>query len=378
MKKRAGVTTAYIGTYTRRETFVDGKGAGIYVYSLDRATGVLTYQTETRGIINPSFLALAPGLKRLYAVSETGSHAGEQGLVSAYAIDPNTHNLTYLNSQSTHGLVPCHLAVANGERTVLVANYVSGTLCVLPILEDGRLGEATDVIQLEGSGPHPRQEGPHAHMILPGPDGRFIYAVDLGSDRILIYRLDSERGKLSPADPPWVKLKPGAGPRHITFHPNGRFAYTINELDSTVSFLQRETNDGSLQLQQNISTLPDDFSGNYRGGDNLTAEIEVAPSGKYLYASNRGHDSIAIYAIDQTTGSLSHVGHESTQGLGPRHFVIDPSGRFLWVANQDSDTIIPFRIDPGSGLLVDTGDTLHTPTPVCIQLLAKQPLPPVT
>ena len=208
-------------------------------------------------------------------------------------------------------------------------------------------------------------------MVLPGPDSRFIYAVDLGSDRIFIYRLDSERGKLSPADPPWVTVRPGAGPRHIAFHPNGRFAYTINELDSTVCMLQHDVNDGSLVVQQTISTLPDNLAGSTQSGNNLTSEIQVAPSGRFLYASNRGHDSIVTYAIDQATGRLSCIGHQSTRGTGPRHFIVDPSGTFLWAANQDSDTIIPFRIDPGSGLLNDTGKTVHTPTPVCIQLLAE-------
>jgi 6-phosphogluconolactonase len=207
-------------------------------------------------------------------------------------------------------------------------------------------------------------------MMASGPSSRCIYAVDLGSDRILIYRLDAERGKLIAADPPWIELPPGAGPRQITFHPNSRFAYTINELNSTVSSLHCEPNNGSLQVRQTISTLPDDFSGGYRGGDNLAAEIQVAPSGHFLYASNRGHNSIVIYAIDQKTGRLSFTGHEPTQGVGPRHFTIDPSGTYLWVANQDTDTIVTFRINPQNGKLIDTGNIAQVPTPVCIQLLS--------
>jgi 6-phosphogluconolactonase len=308
---------------------------------------------------------------RRESVSEIGSQAGEQGLVSAFAIDPTTHELTYLNASSSHGSAPCHIAVAGGERYLLVSNYVTGSLCILPIVEDGRLGEATDVRQLEGSGPHTRQEGPHAHMMAPGPDARFIYAVDLGSDRILIFRLDADRGKLIAADPPWGELTPGAGPRQITFHPNGRFAYTINELASTVSLLQCDARDGSLQIQQTMSTLPGDFTGGYQGGENLAAEIQVTPSGNFLFASNRGHNSIVSYAIDQETGRLSYTGHEPTQGAGPRHFTIAPSGAYLWVANQDSDSIVAFRIDSRTGKLTATGNIAQVPTPVCIRILNR-------
>lgn len=361
--------TAYIGTYTRRESFVNGQGEGITIFTLDPATGAMTYRATVRGITNPSFLALARGLNRLYAVSELGGRPGEQGLVSAFAIDPRTHELTHFNSQSSHGSAPCHVAVAGDERCLLVSNYASGTLCVLPILENGQLGPATDVHQLEGSGPHPRQEGPHAHMMEAGPDSRFIYAVDLGSDRIWIFRLDASRGKLVPADPSWAELPPGAGPRHLSFHPNGRFVYTVNELASTVSLFHCDLANGSLQLRQTITTLPDDFSGNCGDGENLAAAIQVAPSGAFLYASNRGHNSIVLYAIDQKTGRLSLSGHEPTQGQGPRHFTIDPSGTYLFVANQDSDTIVSFRINAQNGKLIAQGSNVQTPTPVCIRLL---------
>jgi 6-phosphogluconolactonase len=357
--------TVYIGTYTRRESFVDGKAEGIYVYRLDPATGALTYAATVRGVVNPSFLAVSPQGDHLYAVNEiTGDH-GSQGTVSAFAIQPETGDLAFLNKQHTHGLAPCHVSVDGTRHYVLVANYETGSLCVLPVHEDGRLGEATDVVQLRGSGPNPqRQEGPHAHMILPGPGGRTLFAVDLGTDRIMLYRLDLERGTLLPADPPWTQLTPGTGPRHLAFHPNGRVAYVIGELQSTVTVLQYDEGRGGLTQVQTISTLPGGFK-----GQNLGAEIAVAPSGRFVYASNRGHDSLVIYKVDQATGKLSPVGHESSRGAGPRFFTIDPAGHLLLVANQDSDTVVTFWIDQNSGELVATGHVSQVPTPVCLRLL---------
>jgi 6-phosphogluconolactonase len=356
----------YIGTYTRRESFVNGRGEGIYAYALDPGSGALAYLSTVPGAVNPSFLTVAPQQGRLYAVNEiTGEH-GRHGTVSAYAIDPVSGDLTYLNAQSTHGLAPCFVSLDGSGRYALVANYETGNVCVLPIEEDGRLGEATDVVQHHGSGPHPRQAGPHAHMITPGPDGRTIFAVDLGTDQILAYHLDLERGRLGAADPPWVELSPGTGPRHLAFHPNGRFAYVISELRSTVTVFGYDNGWGTLRERQTISTLPDGFA-----GDNLGAEICVAPSGRYVYASNRGHDSIAMYAVDAETGELSLLGHQPSQGVGPRYFTIDPSGTFLLVANQDSDTVVTFRVDPGSGALTATGQVTQVPTPVCLQLLQR-------
>jgi 6-phosphogluconolactonase len=363
--------TLYIGTYTRRESFVDGKAEGFYIYHLDPGSGQLTYAATVAGpgTVNPSYLTLGPDKRCLYAVNEiTGGNTpygkGPHGTVSAFAVDPATGRLRYLNQQSTHGLAPCYVSIEPEGRYCLVANYETGSLCVLPIQEDGSLGEATDTVQFAGSGPvRERQEGPHAHMVLPSPDGRFILAVDLGADRLRTFRLDRERGALSPADPPWTQLPPGAGPRHLAFHPHRPFAYVINELRSTVTVLRYDAQQGAFAALQTISTLPDGFT-----GQNLGAEIIVAPSGRFVYASNRGHDSLVIYAVDPETGRLALVGHESSQGAGPRAFILDPSGALLLVANQDTDTVVTFWVDGDSGTLRATGHVAAVPTPVCLHL----------
>lgn len=358
--------TTYIGTYTRRESFVDGKAEGIYIYHLDPRSGELTYAATVAGAgtINPSFLTLGPDRHCLYAVNEITGGKGPHGTVSAFAVDPPSGDLRYLNQQSTHGLAPCFASVDPEGRCCLVANYEIGSLCVLPIQEDGSLGEATDTVQFSGSGPNrERQEGPHAHMVVPSPDGRFMLAIDLGTDRLMVFRLDRVRGTLSPAATPWTQMPPGSGPRHLVFHPQQPIVYVINELQSTITVLRYETQQGTLAALQTISTLPDDFT-----GQNLGAEIVAAPSGRFVYASNRGHDSLAIYAVDQQTGQLALVGHESSQGVGPRAFTIDPSGTLLLAANQDSDTVVTFRIDPESGMLRPTGHVAAVPTPVCLQL----------
>ncbi len=358
--------TTYIGTYTRRESFVDGKAEGIYIYHLDLASGEFTHAATVSGAgtINPSYLTLAPDGGCLYAVNEITGGKGPHGTVSAFAIDPATRKLRYLNQQSTHGLAPCYASVEPEGRYCLVANYETGSVCVLPVQGDGRLGEATDTVQFSGSGPNPeRQEGPHAHMVLPSPDRSFILVVDLGTDRLMAFRLDLERGKLIPAASPWTTMPPGTGPRHLAFHPHRPFAYIISELQSTITVFRYMERQGTFEASQTLSTLPDDFK-----GQNLGAEIKVAPSGRFVYASNRGHDSLAIYAVDQETGKLSLVGHKSTQGIGPRDFTIDPSGALLLVANQDTDTVVTFWINQDSGMLTATGHVAAVPTPVCLQL----------
>ena len=358
--------TTYIGTYTRRESFVDGKAEGIYIYHLDPATGELTYAATVSGAgtVNPSFLTLGPDKSCLYAVNEITGGKGQHGTVSAFAIDPVTGHLRFLNQQSTHGLAPCYASIEPEGRYCLVANYETGSVCVLPLQADGRLGEATDIVQFSGSGPNPeRQEGPHAHMILPGPDRGLIFAIDLGTDRLMAFRLDSERGRLIPADPPWTQLPPGSGPRHMAFHPHKPFIYVISELQSTITVFHSMELQEALEAVQTISTLPADFK-----GANLGAEIKIAPSGRFVYASNRGADSLVIYAVDLETGVLSLVGHASSQGIGPRDFTIDPSGALLLVANQDTDTVVTFWINPDSGRLTATGHVAQVPTPVCLQL----------
>jgi 6-phosphogluconolactonase len=357
--------TAYIGTYTRRESFVDGKAEGIYIYHLDLSSGQLTYSVTVSGpgVVNPSFVTLSPDKRCLYAVNEITGGKGAHGTVSAFAVDPASGHLRYLNQRSTHGLAPCYASVEPAGRYCLAANYETGSLCVLPIRSGGSLGEATDVVPFSGSGPHAeRQEGPHAHMVLPSPDGDFILAVDLGADRLMAFRLDPERGALRPADPPWMAMSPGSGPRHLAFHPQRPFAYVMSELTSVVTVLRYAQ--GVFGAVQAISTLPDGFA-----GQNLGAEIKVAPSGRFVYASNRGHDSLAIYAVDQASGQLTLVGHESTQGGGPRDFAIDRSGALLLAANQDTDTVVTFWIDPESGMLRPTGHVAAVPTPVCLELV---------
>jgi len=250
---------------------------------------------------------------------------------------------------------------------VLVANYGGGNVSVLPVQSDGRLGEATDFIQHEGSGADPsRQAGPHAHSINLDPNNLYAFAADLGLDKILIYRLDALQGKLYPGDEPWASVKAGAGPRHFTFHPGGSYAYVINELDSTVTAFAYEGGTGTLREVQTVSTLPEGFSGR-----NSCAEVQVTPSGRFLYGSNRGHDSIAVFEIDGNTGKLTPRGHESTQGKNPRNFGIDPTGTFLLAANQDTNNVVTFRIDPQTGTLTPTGQTLEVPIPVCIKMLPR-------
>lgn len=364
---RSDRITTYIGTYTRRESFVDGKAEGIYIYHLDPSTGELIYGATVAGVgtLNPSFLTHGPDNKRLYAVNEITAGKGPHGTVSAFAIDPATKHLSYLNQQSTNGLAPCYVSVESEGRYCLVANYETGSVCVLPVQEDGSLGEATDTVQFFGSGPNAdRQESSHAHMVMPSPDRRFILAIDLGADRLMGFRLDMGRGTLTPADPPGTTLPPGTGPRHLAFHPYRPFAYVIGELNSTVTVFRYGAEHCTFEALQTISTLPDAYQ-----GQNLGAAIKVAPSGRFVYASNRGSDSLAIYAVDGETGELSLVGHEPTQGRGPRDFTIDPTGRLLLVANQDAGTVVTFWIDQDFGTLRATEHVAAVPTPVCLHLV---------
>jgi len=350
----------YVGTYTRKES------EGIYIYRMDPESADLEPVGKVTNIKNPSFLAIDPQKRYLYAVNEIQSFAGEKtGAVSAFSIDQKTGELTLLNTQPSKGTSPCYVTVDKTGKYVLVANYSSGSLCVLPVMDDGSLGEPTDFVQHEGSSVNPkRQEGPHAHSIVVDPSNRYAYAADLGLDKVMIYKFDSERGKLTPNDQPWVKTRPGAGPRHFTFHPNEKFAYVINELDSTLVAFAYDRDTGTLEEIQTVSTLPEGFE-----GTNYPADIHIVPSGKFLYGSNRGHDSIVIYQINEETGKLSCIGHESTRGNFPRNFAIDPSGKFLLVANQNTDNIVWFRIDQQTGLLEPTGRETKVPTPVCIKFL---------
>ena len=352
----------YIGTYTR------GQSEGIYLSQLDLATGKLRAAELAAKVANPSFLAIHPGRPLLYAVGELGDFQGKRaGAVSAFSVDPATGKLTLLNQQSSQGTGPCHLVVDRTGKNVLVANYGGGSIACLPIRRDGRLGEATSSIQHEGSSVDPRrQQGPHAHSMNLDAAGRFAFAADLGLDKILVYRLDAAKGKLTPNDPPWTRLAPGSGPRHFAFHPSGRYAYVINELNSTVTAFRYDAGQGILRPLQTISTLPEGFD-----GSSTTAEVQVHPSGKFLYGSNRGHDSIACFAIDAATGKLTCVGHEPTQGKSPRNFGIDPTGSYLLAANQGTDNVVVFRIDTETGRLRPTGQSISVSTPVCVKIVAR-------
>ncbi len=337
----------YVGTYS--EPLVSGtgelvpaKGKGIYAFRLDSAKGALVPVGVTEGTRNASFLAFDPRHKFLYCVNELEEYEGQaSGGVSAYRIDAATGTLTYLNTQASHGTDPCHLVVDGTGRNVIVANYSSGSIAVLPIDTDGSVREASCVIQHNVSSVNPsRQAGPHAHCIAIDAANRYVLVCELGGDCVMTYTLDAEKGMLTPnPNQPSVKVAPGSGPRHLAFHPNGRFAYVISELNSTMTAFAFDAAKGTLAELQTLSTLPAGFSGQSSG-----AELQVAPSGRFLYGSNRGHDSIVIYAIDPNTGRMTMLGHEGTQGKNPRYFTFSPDGTMIAAANQNSDNVVMFRV----------------------------------
>lgn len=353
----------YIGTYTNNNSI----SKGIYAYRFSEMTG----QAEPLGLVaetpNPSFLAIHPNRKFLYAVSELYARDGDQGgAVSAFAIDAATGKLSFLNKVSSKGGGPCHLVVDKTGKSVLVANYGTGSAAALPLKSDGGLGEASSFVQHSGSSVNPkRQQGPHAHSINLSRDNKFAVVADLGLDQVLVYRFDPAKATLAANDPPFVKVKPGAGPRHFAFHPNAKFAYVINEIQSTVTALSWDAARGAFSELQTITTLPEGFSEN-----NSTAEVQVHPSGKFLYGSNRGHNSIAVFAIDQAKGTLKPLEHAPTQGRTPRNFGVSPGGTHLWAANQNSNNITIFKIDSASGKLTPTGTNLEIGSPVCVKFLA--------
>jgi 6-phosphogluconolactonase len=354
-----GKVRVYVGTYT------SGASKGIYRLDLDLATGALTTAGEPTPAVHPSFLALHPSGRFLYAVNETGESRGDPtGGVSAFAIDARNGALTFLNRQPSGGPAPCHLSLDKDGRHLLVANYWGGSVEVLPIEADGRLGAPSDLRQHEGRGPHPlRQDGPHAHAVNLDPGGTLALVADLGLDLLVAYRYDPARGTLTPREGASVRLAAGAGPRHFTFDPQGRVAYVLNELNATITALGYDATAPSFRELQTVPTLPAGFT-----GENTTAEIVVRPDGRFVYASNRGHDSIAIFAVDTATGKLTPAGHQPTLGKRPRNFAIDPTGTFLLAANQGSDSIVVFRIDPSSGALAPVGTPFRVPAPVCLRM----------
>lgn len=343
---------AFVGGYTDPDR--QGRGRGIYVYRVDDSTGALTELLVHPDVRNPAFLALHPARPLLYAVN-SGSANG----VSAFSVDLADGGLSFLNQKPSHGDGPAHVSVDPAGAHVAVANYSGGTIALYPIQADGRLGDASSVIAHAGPlGPNPqRQDKAHAHQIPFDPAGGRLFVNDLGQDRTYVYRVDG--GKLLPHDPPFAAANPGAGPRHLDFHPSGRFVYVINELDSTITGFAHDA--GRLSPLHTVSTLPAGFD-----GSNSTAQIVVHPGGRFVYGSNRGHDSIAIFAIDESSGRLTPAGHTPSGGRTPRNFNVDPSGRYLYALNQDSDNIVLFRIDPASGALAATGHTAVCGSPSCI------------
>jgi len=348
----------YFGTYT------GAKSKGIYLSRLDARSGRLSAPELVAEIKSPSFLAVRPDHRFLYAVNEVSQYDGKPaGSVSAFEIAPRTGKLTMLNQSSSGGSGPCHLIVDKKGRNVLVANYGGGSVAVLPVQSDGKLGAASAFVQHTGSSVNPdRQKEPHAHSIVLDEDNRFAFVADLGLDKVMSYRFDPEKGSLAPATPSSASVKPGAGPRHFAFSPNGKFAYVINEIHCTVTAFRHDPKTGELKEIQTVSTLP---AGLAVQPGYSTAEIEVHPSGKFLYGSNRGHDTIAVFAIDAKKGTLTPVEHVSTRGKTPRNFALDPTGKYLLAANQDSNTVAVFRVDPATGRLSPTGQMLDVGAPVC-------------
>ena len=351
----------YLGSYTRTPE------EGITLCELNTRSGELKKLGVFPGIKNPSFLAIHPSERFLYACHETGMTDGKKGgAVSSFSIDPETGNLTKLNQALTQGSGPCHLTLDPKGKSLFVANYGGGSVISFPITKDGRIGKSGAFFQHAGSSINPRrQKGPHAHSINPDPSGRRVYSADLGLDQVLVYRL-LPKGKLVANDPPFVKTTPGGGPRHLSFHPSGKFAYVNLEMTSEISVFKHDSDSGKLERIQTVSTLPAKFAGN-----NSTAEIRVHPSGKFVYCSNRGHDSIVVFAIDPKFGLLSYVEHQSSGGKTPRNFSLDPSGSFLLSANQNSNDVHVFKVDRKTGKLEPTGSSVGTPRPVCVRFVAK-------
>ncbi|HKI37861.1 MAG TPA: beta-propeller fold lactonase family protein [Gemmataceae bacterium] len=356
----------YVGTYTGKES------KGIYRCEFDPAAGKLSEPTLVAETVNPTFLTIHPGGKFLYAVGEIGNFGGKKaGAVNAYSLDPKTGDLKLLNQQSSGGEGPCHVSLDKAGKHVLVANYGGGSVAVLPIKDDGSLGEATAFVQHKGSSVDKgRQEGPHAHSINLDKANHYAVAADLGLDKLLVYKFDAAKGTLTPNDPPAMDTPPGAGPRHFAFHPDGKHAYFCGEMDSTVTAMDYDAQKGVLTKVQTLSTLPAPHKGN------STAEVLVHPSGKFVYVSNRGHNSIAIFTVDEKTRQLTAAGHEGKGIKVPRNFNVDPSGKWMVVAGQDSNNLAVFEIDQKTGALKPTDNTVTVGNPVCVKFLTKLPPKP--
>lgn len=358
--QKASTVTTFVGTYTRKEGHVDGKGAGIYVFHQDSTSGYLDPVLTQEGIVNPSFVLPSHDGKYLYAVEEIGPNVDSVGHVVAYAWDGK--ELKEINRQSSHAFAPCNLSTDSQGRYVFVANYVGGVVAMFPINTNGGLEPASEVIHLTGKGPHARQDASHPHSVNLSPDEKYLYVPDLGTDHIYMYQVDYQNGKLIPGNPAFVTMRPASGPRHFTFHPSQPYAYVICELSGTITALHWQSETGALDTVQTVSTLPADFK-----GENTCSDIHITPNGQFLYGANRGHNSIVGYKIDPSNGQLTLIGHTSTQGEIPRNFAISPDGRFLYAANQNSDNIVIFSIQADGQL--QYRNEVKTPTPVCVKFV---------
>jgi 6-phosphogluconolactonase len=346
----------FIGSYA------EAADNGIYVYSMDMENGALSRLDQVSGVQNPTFLSLDAGKKRLYAIGERLEDGRRQGAAVSFAIDPVQGKLRELNRAGTVDTTTCHIQRDAGDRFFVVASYSGGQVGLVEIGEGETIGKLLDAQRHEGGSVHPeRQDRPHPHSAFFSPDNRFVFVSDLGLDRIRAYRLNAEAGTLEFHGD--TAVQPGAGPRHLAFHPSGAYAFVINELDSTITSFRYDAAAGTLQTLEVVSTLPTGFE-----GENACAEVQVSPDGRYLYGSNRGHDSIVVYAIDSNSGKLSLVEHTSTRGGHPRHFSLSPDGDYLLAANRDSDNIVVFRVVKESGNLEYTGNTVQASKPVCVKM----------
>jgi 6-phosphogluconolactonase len=349
----------YVGTYSDRGS------QGIYVLEFDRSSGNLSQLQALPHKTSPTYLEVHPSGKYLYAAYREGMNADDKnGTITAFAIDQQSGKLRMLNEQSAGGPGPCHLSFSPDGKFAFVSNYVGGSLSVYPVNSDGSIGAASDFIQHEGKGAHPsRQNEPHMHSIIPSKDGKYIYASDLGIDKIMIYSVD-KKGELAPATTPFAASSPAAGPRHFALHPDKPYAFSIEELSSTIASYKIDKKSGALSPVHRVSTLPEGAE----VANNTTADLHLSPDGKFVYGSNRGHDSIVIYAVDPKSGKMTYVAHEETGGAHPRNFCVDKEGEFVFVANRDNDNVVVFNRDADSGRFTYQSETT-VPAAVCVKQL---------
>jgi 6-phosphogluconolactonase len=354
---RAQTTSYYllIGTYTEQ-----GKSDGIYVYDFNSETGKTSYRAQATGVKNPSFLTVSEDSRPVYSVNEVG---GGKGSVSAFSFDVRTGKLDYINSISSGGNGPCYISVDKTNKFAFVGNYSGGSLAAIPIKSDGSLGPSIQSIRHEGKSIAPEQEGPHVHAVVLSEDNKFLYVPDLGTDKIHVYHVDvTKPNPLSSSNPAYIQVNQGSGPRHFTFHPNHKFAYSIQELMGTVTFF--EYDNGKLNAKQSVDLVSKDYKG---AAD--AADIHISPDGKFLYGSLRGNiNELVIYAIDDK-GMLNYVDRQSTLGKAPRNFAMDPTGSFLLVGNGGSDEVVIFKRNKKTGQLNPTGDRISVGSPVCLQFV---------